>query len=150
MRLCKVWEASQKLWCMVSLVCLEALDIVFCENANFNQAPENILYEKSIMRLTALLDLDFARIGTFADEFLSPNAGFGQFTSAREPGEIWGYATPCLQFPSEVEVDWGIAKAWDDALCKNGGKRPSTIESIAALSRLVLAFWSDAAFQALQ
>lgn len=52
--------------------------------------------------------------------------------------------------PSNDEVEWPSAQAWDDALCERGAKRPGTIGNIAALSDLFLLFGSDSAIQALQ
>lgn len=97
------------------------------------------------MRLTALLDFDFCHIASFADEFFrSLCAYIGQFPSQRESGEplalrkamLTGFPDPLP--PSNNEVDWPSAKAWDDALCEQNAKRPSRIEGIAALSDL---FW---------
>ena len=97
------------------------------------------------MRLTALLDFDFAHIGTFADEFFrSLGAAIGQFPASRESGEYLALREAMLTgFPDPLpkandEVQWPSAKAWDDALRERGAKRPGTIENIAALSDL---FW---------
>lgn len=97
------------------------------------------------MRLTALLDFDFSHIATFADEFFRSLGGsIGQFPSPRESGEplllrkamLTGFPDPLP--PSTDEVQWPSAKAWDDALCERGAKRPGTIADIAPLSDL---FW---------
>ena len=110
-----------------------------------NQAPDNFLYDASTMRLTALLDFDFSHIATFADEFFrSLGADIGQFPSSRESGEPLALRTAMLTGfpdplpPSNDDVQWPSAKAWDDALRERGAKRPGTIEDIAALSDL---FW---------
>lgn len=73
------------------------------------------------MRLNALLDFGFSRIATFADEsFRSLGAVIGQFPSLRESGEplalrkATGFPDPLP--PSNDEVQWPSAKAWDNAL----------------------------------
>lgn len=112
---------------------------------NLDLAPDNFLYDKGTMRLTALLDFDFAHIATFADEFFrSLGADIGQFPSKRESGQLLalrqamltGFPDPLP--PSTTEVQWPSAKAWNDALCERGAKRPGTIENIATVSDL---FW---------
>ena len=97
------------------------------------------------MRLTALLDFDFAHVATYADEFFrSLGADIGQFPGPRESGGIVALRTAMLTgFPDELppsndDVQWSSAKAWDDALRMRDAKRPSTIKNIAALSDL---FW---------
>ena len=97
------------------------------------------------MRLTALLDFDFSHIATFADEFFrSLGAGIGQLPSPRESGESLALRNAMLTDfpdplpPSNDEVQWPSAKAWNDALREKGAKRPCTIENIAPLSDL---FW---------
>ena len=110
-----------------------------------NQAPDNFLYDASTLRLTALLDFDFSSIATFADEFFrSLGTDIGQFPSPRESGESLALRTAMLTGfpdplpPSNDDVQWPSAKAWDDALRERGAKRPGTIEDIEALSDL---FW---------
>ena len=97
------------------------------------------------MRLTALLDFDFSHVASYADEFFrSLCADIGQFPSPRESKEplalrkamLTGFPDPLP--PANEEVHWPSAKAWNDALCENNAKRPSTINDIAALSDL---FW---------
>ena len=97
------------------------------------------------MRLTALLDFDFSHIATFPDEFFrSLGADIGRFASPRESGESFALRTAMLTGfpdplpPSNDDVQWPSAKAWDDALRERGAKRPGTTEDIAALSDL---FW---------
>ncbi|MCJ1378392.1 hypothetical protein MMC17_001490 [Xylographa soralifera] len=65
------------------------LRISLYSNANLNQAPDNFLYEKSTLRLTALLDFDFSHIATFEDEFFrSFGHNIGQLPSLRGSGEL--------------------------------------------------------------
>ena len=131
---------------MLTSVCLAPADSTLLrKETNLNLALDNFLYDKSTLRLTALLDFDFAHIATFADEFFrSLGADIGQFPSSRESEEICalreamltGFPDPLP--PSNDEVQWPSAKAWDDALREKGAERPSTIRNIAALSDL---FW---------
>lgn len=98
---------------MLIFVCLVATHPSFlCKNTDLNEAPDNFLYDKGTMRLTALLDFDFSHIATFADEFFrSFSAGIGKFPSPRESGEplalrkamLTGF--PCPLPPSNDEVE---------------------------------------------
>ena len=97
------------------------------------------------MRLTALLDFDFAHVATVSDEFFrSLGSRIGQFPSARESDELSalhramlsGFPTPLPE--SNDEVDWPSAKAWDEALSAADAVKLSTIENIGPLSDL---FW---------
>ena len=55
---------------MLILVCVAAAGTSFLpKKADLDSAPDNFLYDKDTMRLTALLDFDFSHIATFADEF---------------------------------------------------------------------------------
>ncbi|KAL8839661.1 MAG: hypothetical protein Q9170_001667 [Blastenia crenularia] len=80
----------------------------------------------------------------FNEFFRSLGAGIGQLPSPRESGDFLTLRTAMLAGfpdqlpPSNSDVHWPSAKAWDDALRARGAKRPSTIENIAALSDL---FW---------
>lgn len=131
---------------MLISVCIATVDPSLpCKNADLNRAPDNFLYDKDTMRLTALLDFDFCHVASYADEFFrSLCADIGQFPSPRESEEslalrkamLTGFPDPLP--PKTNEVQWPSAKAWDDALCETNAKRPSTIPNIAALSDL---FW---------
>lgn len=133
---------------MLILVCIAAAGTSrLPKKADLYEAPDNFLYDKDTMRLTALLDFDFSHIATFADEFFRPLcADIGQFPSPRESGELIalrkamliGFPDPLPSTNKDGIVQWPSAKAWDDALCESNAKRPSTIENIAALSDL---FW---------
>ncbi|KAI1426792.1 kinase-like domain-containing protein [Xylaria sp. FL1777] len=110
--------------------------------------PDNLLYDPATGRITALLDYDFAGI-------LHP--GYEFFRSfGHSGGRLLGWtgdATPLEQealalrsakltgrFPSPLpapvaspngpQVDWELARAWEDELQKLDVKRPSTIRGI--------------------
>jgi len=109
-------------------------------------APDNLLYDKNTMRITAVLDFDFAHVATVADEFFrSLGHGIGRLPGSGESDRdkialrkamLEGF--PNSLPPSCKEVQWVTARAWDDALRDRDVERPSTITNIAALSDL---FW---------
>ena len=96
------------------------------------------------MRLTAVLDFDFAHVATVADEFFrSLGHGIGRFPYARESEEdlralhvamLEGF--PTVLPPRSEAVDWTSAKAWEDALRERDLERPSTIPNIVQLADL--------------
>ena len=95
------------------------------------------------MRLTAVLDFDFAHVATAADEFLrSLEPGIGLFPSARESDETTALHTAMLEGfpdplpPSSEGIDWTAARVWDDALREKGAERPRTLTNIARLADL--------------
>ncbi|KAI1078276.1 phosphotransferase enzyme family-domain-containing protein [Whalleya microplaca] len=100
----------------------------------------NLLFDASTHRITALIDYDFACIMHPSYEFLrSFDGAGGQFRgwSGDEAGEqaalrkakLHGFPSP---LPQSIEdgVNWEIAKAWEDELEKQDVKRPATIEGI--------------------
>ncbi|PNS20973.1 Acyl-CoA dehydrogenase family member 10 [Sphaceloma murrayae] len=108
-------------------------------------SADNLLYDPATLRLTAVLDFDFAHIGTVADEFFRSLAhGIGRFPDKRDGEEtlplhlamLHGFPDP-LPVPTD-DIQWTAAKAWNDALETRDMWRPSNIPGIAQLSEL---FW---------
>ncbi|KAI0898664.1 hypothetical protein F4806DRAFT_507438 [Annulohypoxylon nitens] len=100
----------------------------------------NLLFDVSTGRITALLDYDFACIMHPSYEFLrSFDGAGGQFRgwSSDEASEqamlrkfkLHGFPSSLPQ-PVEGGVNWEIAKAWEDELEKLDVRRPATIEGI--------------------
>ncbi|KAI1499764.1 kinase-like domain-containing protein [Biscogniauxia marginata] len=100
----------------------------------------NLLFDASTHRITALIDYDFACIMHPSYEFLrSFDGAGGQFRgwSGDEAGEqaalrkakLHGFPSPLPQ-STEDGVNWEIAKAWEDELEKLDVKRPATIVGV--------------------
>ncbi|KAF2224863.1 phosphotransferase enzyme family-domain-containing protein [Elsinoe ampelina] len=108
-------------------------------------STDNLLYDKTTLKVTALIDFDFAHIATVADEFFrSLGFGIGTFPDPMEGKEAATLNDAMLNgFPEPLpaatdEIKWPQAKAWDDALHDRGLYRPSTIPGLTTLSEL---FW---------
>lgn len=128
-------------------VCSVSVNLLFVQERCFKLiiAPDNFLYDKDTMRLTALLDFDFSHVASFADEFFrSLCSDIGQFPSSRDSeglvalrnAMLTGFPDPLPQ--SNDEVQWPSARAWNDALCERNAQKPSSIKDIALLSDM---FW---------
>ncbi|KAI0183964.1 hypothetical protein EV127DRAFT_445621 [Xylaria flabelliformis] len=100
----------------------------------------NLLFDPSTYRITALLDYDFACIMHPSYEFLrSFDGAGGQFRgwSGDEASEqatlrnakLHGFPSP-LPPSTEDGINWEVAKAWEDELERLDVKRPRTIEGI--------------------
>lgn len=87
--------------------------------------------------MTALLDFDFSYIGTVADEFMG--FSFGNISGGKLPGPyesasnlnlrnamLTGFSKSVLNADCS-EVQWDVAKAWDEELARAGAARPHTI-----------------------
>jgi hypothetical protein len=107
-------------------------------SADFTTA--NLLFDKQSNKVTAILDFDFAFVGTAADEYLRSLHGSG--------GNLPG---PCGDGDPELRAavlsgfaghdgpstdEWTMAKQWDQALKKYGAQRPCEIEGLDVLSKL--------------
>ncbi|KAI1174674.1 kinase-like domain-containing protein [Nemania sp. FL0916] len=100
----------------------------------------NLLFDASTKRITALIDYDFACILHPSSEFLCSFDGSGgrfQGWPGEEDGEqaalrkakLEGFPYP-LPASTEDGVNWEIAKAWEDELENLSVKRPSIIAGI--------------------
>jgi hypothetical protein len=107
-------------------------------------APNNLLYDASTRRITALIDYDFACILHPSYEFLRSFSGAGgQFQgwsdieskeqTALRDAKLHGFPSP-LPESSEDGVNWEVAKAWEDELERLDVKRPRTIVGIEKIA----------------
>ncbi|KAF1993926.1 hypothetical protein P154DRAFT_47525 [Amniculicola lignicola CBS 123094] len=102
--------------------------------------PNNLLYDASTERITALIDYDFACILHPSYEILRSFSGAGgqfQGWSDIESSEQTALRDAKLHsFPSPLPentkdgVKWDVAKAWEDELEKLNVKRPRTMKGI--------------------
>ncbi|TWU72494.1 hypothetical protein ED733_001605 [Metarhizium rileyi] len=97
----------------------------------------NLLYDATTLQVTALLDFDFSFIGTVADEFMS--FSFANLSGGKLPGPyesvsklklrnamLTGFSESVLNADCS-EVQWDVAKTWDEELARAGTARPRTI-----------------------
>ncbi|KAH8710141.1 kinase-like domain-containing protein [Phaeosphaeriaceae sp. PMI808] len=102
--------------------------------------PDNLLYDASTQRITALIDYDFACILHPSYEFLRSFSGAGgqfQGWSDIESSEQTALRDAKLNgFPSTLPentkdgVKWDVAKMWEDELERLNLQRPRTIKGI--------------------
>ncbi|KAH7397398.1 kinase-like domain-containing protein [Pyrenochaeta sp. MPI-SDFR-AT-0127] len=102
--------------------------------------PDNLLYDASTQRITALIDYDFACILHPSYEFLRSFSGAGgQFQgwsdiesseqTALRDAKLHGFPST-LPENTEDGVKWGVAKVWEDELARLDVRRPRTIKGI--------------------
>jgi hypothetical protein len=107
-------------------------------------APNNLLYDASTRRITALLDYDFACILHPSYEFLRSFTGTGgQFQgwsdiesseqSALRDAKLHGFPSP-LPEDTKDGVKWDVAKAWEHELEKLDVKRPRTMKGVEKIA----------------
>lgn len=103
-------------------------------------APNNLLYDATSHRITALIDYDFACILHPSYEFLRSFSGAGgQFQgwsdvesseqTALQPAKLHGFPSPLPQGTKDG-VKWDVTKAWEDELEQMDVKRPWTMKGI--------------------
>lgn len=104
-----------------------------------------MLYDKDSMRLTGLIDFDFAHNGTFADEFFrSLPRQWGQLAAPRGLSDAAALHKAMLEgFPDPLpanteDINWVVAKEWDDALQKHTTKSPKSLKNMKTIANL---FW---------
>lgn len=106
----------------------------------FLEATNNILYEPTSMRITALLDYDFSCISHPSYEFLRSFDGYaGQFRGwsgdgdseqlALHEAKLHGFPSP-LPVSTKDGVNWEAVKVWEDQLEKAQVQRPRTMKGI--------------------
>lgn len=120
----------------------------------------NMLYDPTTRRVSALLDFDWAAVAHPAHEFFSglhdlqgsthPNDAALQsavLTGAFDTGTNTSpTAGPDESGAGETTKAWALARSWDAALLRAGGLRPSslagitTLESLRALEDLIAPF----------
>lgn len=106
----------------------------------YRAAPNNLLYDATSQRITALIDYDFACILHPSYEFSRSFSGAGgQFQgwsdvesseqTALRDAKLHGFPSPLPQGTKD-RVKWDVAKAWENELEKLDVKRPSTMKGI--------------------
>ena len=106
----------------------------------YRAAPNNLLYDATSQRITALIDYDFACILHSSYEFSRSFSGVGrQFQgwsdvesseqTALRDAKLHGFPSPLPQGTKD-RVKWDVAKAWENELEKLDVKRPSTMKGI--------------------
>ncbi|KAF2117036.1 kinase-like domain-containing protein [Lophiotrema nucula] len=117
---------------------LESRDDKALVHADFT--PDNLLYDASTQRITALIDYDFACILHPSYEFLRSFSGAGgQFQgwsdiesseqTALRDAKLHGFPST-LPENTEDGVKWDVAKVWEDELERLDVQRPRTIKGI--------------------
>ena len=111
---------------------------VLCSDKYTNTiaAPPNLLFDKATKDLVAVIDFDFAHLGSPLTKFLY---SFPQFQ-----GILGGVAEPAgglreltlNGFQGTIQPKHRTGKIWEDALAAEGAERPSTIESADIVSDL--------------
>lgn len=104
-------------------------------------AMNNVLYDKSTKRITALLDFDWASITHPCEEFLSGlwdvGGGIHERVGNLQSSILSGnFGLEPEGVPQENIHKWKVAKAWDDALLQNGATRPSDIAGVGGIKKL--------------
>lgn len=107
----------------------------------------NMLYDPTTKRISALLDFDWAAVAHPAHEFFS---GLHDLHGSTHPDDAalqsavltgaFVPATPAAE-PDKTETGehdkaWALARSWDASLLGAGGLRPSSIAGIATLESL--------------
>ena len=112
-------------------------------------APNNLLYDATSHRITALLDYDFACILHPSYEFFRSFSGAGgQFQgwsdvhskeqTALQNAKLYGFPSsppsPDMKNDNNGVVRWEVAQAWEQALEQLNVKRPRTIKGIEKIA----------------
>lgn len=108
---------------------------------NTLSAMNNVLYDKSTKRITALLDFDWASITHPCEEFLSGlwdvGGGIHERVGDLRSSILSGnFGMEPEGVPQENIRKWKVAKAWDEALLQNGAIRPSDIAGVEGIRTL--------------
>jgi hypothetical protein len=102
----------------------------------------NMLYDKTTKRITAVLDFDWSCITHPSEEFLTGlwdvRGGISDRVGKLEPNILTGdFNTPPTDGTSAEEVRaWEVATPWETALAKKGAVRPSSIAGIGKVQAL--------------
>lgn len=107
-------------------------------------ATNNLLFNAATLQITALLDFDFSIVATKADEFMVysfGNIAGGQLPGLYETGPLLELRDAMLAGFSKFtpvencsEVQWDVAKAWDQELARAGAARPHTIRGFEEIA----------------
>ncbi|KAL4894667.1 kinase-like domain-containing protein [Aspergillus ambiguus] len=119
-------------------------------------SAQNILVDPDTFQITGLLDFEFSQIASPLEEYLySFHDVHGLIPGAHTTDEgllslrdslLHGFPSPLpespplptgpVRFGSKRNIQWHLAKAWDDELAKAGVERPATIPYADEVSRI--------------
>jgi hypothetical protein len=132
----------------VSTSSLAKVDSLQLANIGPHLATNNLLFDESTLKVTALLDFDFSYVGTIMEEFML--FSFGNMSGGQLPGPLEvgsqlelrkamlnGFPSP-LPIEADSDVEWDVAKAWDEALAQAGAAGPRTIPGF---ERIADTYW---------
>jgi hypothetical protein len=107
-------------------------------NLKHTSGLSNLLYDHSSYCLTAVLDFDFAHIGGPISEYLfSFQELNGILTGSIEPqGSLRDWLLE--GFPEHIDVEFSLARTWDNALAEAGAEKPSTIGRASHIANIWL------------
>lgn len=114
-----------------------------------SSATNNLPFYPKTLRMTAILDFEWAHVASVADKFFRSFADIGgQFPGpySKQPEQLAlrralldGFSSPLPSSEPDFQW-WEVTKAWDDELARKGVHRPRTIKGIAELSGLYWLF----------
>ncbi|KYK56499.1 hypothetical protein DCS_03499 [Drechmeria coniospora] len=101
----------------------------------------NMLFDNTTKRITALLDFDWACVSHPCDEYLSGLWDIGggihdevqKFQSSIITGD---YSSPPSDLSDEELEEWKVSRAWNSAISKARATRPSTIAGVKGIQAL--------------
>lgn len=101
----------------------------------------NMLYDRTTKRITALLDFDWSAITHPCDEFLAGLWDIGGGIHARvgqfQPMVLAGDFSAQPETLSDEDIrKWEVAKAWNTAITEKGAIRPSYITGVGHILAL--------------
>lgn len=101
----------------------------------------NMLYDRTMKRITALLDFDWSSVTHPCDEFLAGlwDIGGGTHKSIRqlEPMILSGDFSAQPEGLSDEDLRmWEIAKTWSSSITRKGAVRPSSITGVDRIQAL--------------
>lgn len=101
----------------------------------------NVLFDPTTKRITALLDYDWAAVTHPVHEFctglMDLNGSILPMNQALQQAVFRGeFEDSNAAWSDEEKVDWQIGKAWDSALAAKGVIKPSLIKGVENLDKL--------------
>jgi len=123
--------------------------------------PNNMLYDKETMTITALLDFDFSHIASPVDEYFYSFYTIhgilgGHHDTDKTAAQLLEYQIkgfPSIvaderpdtskdrHFDDCVQVDWVVASTWDNMLREKGVKRPASLERVGEIDGIQNLYW---------
>ncbi|KAH8742627.1 hypothetical protein F5883DRAFT_63305 [Diaporthe sp. PMI_573] len=104
---------------------------------------DNMLFDKTAKKVTAVLDFDFASVSHPFDEFISMSFSYtggniGDDDTAINRAILSGdFTTPPGDLDKESAREWDLAKMWNTALQESAALSPSQIEGVNEIRDLM-------------